>query len=108
MKYLKLFETHAEYSIYINGQDTILPNVSYCEDNNEVHYNPWVETKLVCKYNITNMSSATTLRTEYEPNIFKSMEIDGVLLDSLVVECQFNTTGEHIIKYELYDETKSK
>ena len=40
-KYLKLFETHAEYQTYINGQDSILPNVSYCEDNNDVHYNPW-------------------------------------------------------------------
>ena len=38
MKYLKLFETHTEYQTYINSQDRILPNVSYCEDNNEVHY----------------------------------------------------------------------
>ena len=39
-KYLKLFETHAEYTSYISGSDKVLPNVSYCEDNNEVHYNP--------------------------------------------------------------------
>lgn len=39
-KYLKWFDTHSEYQTYINGQDKILPNVSYCEDNNEVHYNP--------------------------------------------------------------------
>ena len=38
--YLKLFETHNEYETYIGGQDVVLPNVSYCEDNNEVHYNP--------------------------------------------------------------------
>ena len=40
-KYIKLFETHSEYNTYINGNDKILPNVSYCEDNNDVHYNPW-------------------------------------------------------------------
>ena len=40
-KYLKLFEEHADYETYIKGQDVILPNVSYCEDNNCVHYNPW-------------------------------------------------------------------
>lgn len=40
-KYLKLFETHSEYQTYINGSDKILPNVSYCEDNNDVHYNPY-------------------------------------------------------------------
>ena len=105
-KYLKLFETHTEYQTYINGTDKILPNVSYCEDNNEVHYNPWTDPKLVCKYNITDISSPTTLRTEYEQNMFKSMEIDGVLLDNMVTEYQFSTTGEHTVKYELYDETK--
>ena len=39
--YIKLFETHADYAAYINGSGKVLPNVSYCEDNNEVHYNPW-------------------------------------------------------------------
>ena len=38
--YLKLFEEHVDYETYIEGQDAILPNVSYCEDNNCVHYNP--------------------------------------------------------------------
>ena len=40
-KYLKLFETHAEYQTYAQSGDMIKPNVSYCEDNNCVHYNPW-------------------------------------------------------------------
>ncbi len=42
MEYIKLFQTHADYSAYIGGSDKVLPNVSYCEDNNEVHYNPYV------------------------------------------------------------------
>ena len=40
--YLKLFETHAEYQTYEQSGDMIKPNVSYCEDNNCVHYNPYV------------------------------------------------------------------
>lgn len=39
--YLKLFETHSEYEAY-SGGEMLKPNVSYCEDNNEVHYNPYV------------------------------------------------------------------
>ena len=105
-KYIKKFDTHADYEDFLETSDFIKPNVSYCEDNNDVHYNPWTDPKLVCKYNITDTSSATTLRTEYEQNMFKSMEIDGVLLDSLVTSYQFDTTGEHTVKYELYDETK--
>ena len=40
-KYIKSFDTHSEYNTYITGSDKILPNVSYCINNNEVHYNPW-------------------------------------------------------------------
>ena len=105
MKFLKKFETHSAYNTYINGQDKILPNVSYCKNENELHYNPWTDPKLVCKYNITDTSSVTTLRTVYGNETFKSMEIDGVLLDNMVTSYQFDTTGEHIVKYELLDET---
>ena len=38
-KYLKLFETHAEYEQYVSG-DFEKPNVSHCEDQDDVHYNP--------------------------------------------------------------------
>ena len=104
--YLKLFKTHVEYETYAGEGEMILPNVSYCEDNNDVHYNPWGDSKLVCKYNVTSISSPTQLRTNYEPNIFQSMEIDGVQLDNLVTEYTFDSTGVHTVKYELYDETK--
>ena len=38
--YLKLFDTHSEYVAFTQTEDFILPNVSHCIDNNEVHYNP--------------------------------------------------------------------
>ena len=38
-KYLRKFDTHSEYEEYINSQDKLLPNVSYCEDQKELHYN---------------------------------------------------------------------
>ena len=40
MKYLKRFKTHSDYEEYING-GAVLPNVSYCKDERDVHYNPW-------------------------------------------------------------------
>ena len=104
MKYITLFETTEAY----NAATLDLPNVSLVEENMSVNYNPWVEpeTRVVCKYNVTSTSEPTTLRTSYEDNIFKSMEIDGVILDELVTEYTFGTTGVHTVKYELYDETK--
>lgn len=38
MKYIKLFSQHSNYEEYISAT-TLLPNVSHCVDNNEVHYN---------------------------------------------------------------------
>lgn len=39
-KYLKKFTTHAQYNDYITGNNVILPNVSLCDDRQEIHYNP--------------------------------------------------------------------
>ena len=41
MEYIKLFNTHAEYEDYVSDGTMIKPNVSYCEDVKDVHYNPW-------------------------------------------------------------------
>jgi len=38
--YLKKFENHTQYENYINGSDAILPNVSICTTEDDVHYNP--------------------------------------------------------------------
>lgn len=40
MKYLKKFDTHSDYEAFTGGTDFILPNISVCVNENEVHYNP--------------------------------------------------------------------
>lgn len=42
-KYIKKFDTHSDYEDFIETEDFIKPNVSYCVDNVEVHYNPYVD-----------------------------------------------------------------
>lgn len=39
-KYLKKFNTHQDYEIFKQSEDYIKPNVSYCIQENEVHYKP--------------------------------------------------------------------
>ena len=42
MKYINAFKTHASYEEKLNGGiDISLPNVSYCEDVKDVHFNPY-------------------------------------------------------------------
>ena len=82
-----------------------MPNVSLCVQENEVHYNK-VETKLVVYYDIQNTSSPTTIWTNYDGGVVKSIEVDGELLDSaLTTTYQFDSIGEHIIKYEFNNPT---
>ena len=61
-----------------------------------------INEDIVAYYNIQDTSSPTTICVN-NGNKFKAMEIDGVVQPSVVESYQFNTTGTHIIKYELND-----
>ena len=41
MKHLKYFKTDVDYQNYFKSDDFVTPNVSYVEDTNIVHYNPY-------------------------------------------------------------------
>lgn len=117
-KHLKLFEAHSDYNAYINSQDKVLPNVSYCENENEVHYNPFVVAQpLIVTYNVTNASNPTVLFYDSEDagfpvsSIYDKIEIDDVEVDieDLTLINSFYayqlTNGQHTIKYTLADPT---
>ena len=59
-KYLKKFDTHTQYETYIEGENVILPNVSYCNDNKDVHYNP---LPLIIATDETNLPLMNIART---------------------------------------------
>lgn len=105
--FLKKFETMSQYNAYTaDTENFILPNVSLTVDNSTVHYNPSTpptptETRLVCKYNVEDTSSETTLF--YDTTNFSAMEIDGVEQAEVVSYYQFDTIGEHTVKYTLTD-----
>lgn len=51
-KYIKLFDTEANYSAYINGSEVYLPNVSLITANNNVFFNPAPDSRLEQLINI--------------------------------------------------------
>ena len=70
MKYLKEFETTADYATYsADTENFILPNVSVCNDDiYKVYYNrplPPSDGKVVIIYNVTDASQPTKLYTCY-------------------------------------------
>ena len=116
-KFIKLFESHSQYEAYINGQDAVLPNVSYCIDNDEVHYNPWVDSRLSATYTVADDTNPTQLYTYLSEGgmtidgatMFDKVEIDGTEvsiadLDTAQGAYQL-TAGGHTVKYTLKDPT---
>lgn len=114
MKYLKKFNTHTEYEEA--RQNLILPNVSLCAQENEVHYNPWVETMVVAKYNVTE-STKTQMILGFRQTgpsssgittAFTNVYVDGnkIEISDANVNYTFDTVGEHTVKYELKDPTR--
>ena len=101
------------------------PNVSYCIDNNEVHYNPMLppETRVVGTFNVTSTSQPTWMTYGYEgetgwDNVSK---VEVVKPSGTTIELAFSDltrdqyqeeygyvfddTGIHTIYYTLTDPT---
>lgn len=49
---LKLFNEHSEYGSFIQTEGFVRPNVSYCIQENEVHYNPVIIESLASLANL--------------------------------------------------------
>ena len=102
-----MFKTHAEYEAYINSDEALLSNVCFCEDNYEVHYNPYREP-IVAKFDVTDTTTSTKIISNElgdEVDYFSTIEIDGVRQASVENTYQFNTIGEHTVKYTLVNPT---
>lgn len=70
MGFLKLFQSHSDYNTYITVQNMVLPNVSYCENENEVHFNPsivYVTSKEILTY-IFNLQKGIQRKYNYNIN----------------------------------------
>lgn len=104
MKYLKKFQNHTQYETYINGDNVSLPNVSLCVQQDEVHYTPMPETRIITVINITDTAKTYTLANYIDR--FDEVEIDGVVMNPISAYCTFQTAGEHTVKYTLKDPTK--
>ena len=89
----------------------ILPNVSHCIDQNDVHYNPFVPPgPVIAIFNVEDATQPTRLYGNVSPtSLFKKIEVDGVEvsisdLDTANGEYQL-LVGEHTVRYTLKNPT---
>ena len=107
MKYIKKFNKHTQYQEYINNSNPKpnLPNLSFCELEDDLHLNYWSDPRIIAKFNVTSTSEATTICYSDSTSDFTEIEIDGVVQPSVVSSYTFDTTGEHTVKYTLANPT---
>lgn len=108
MKYIKLFEKHSDYEEYKDSNEYVIPNLSCCRDEGNVHSEDFGE--LVAVYAVGPYVDYSTSLFGSIANI-ETMEIDGVLLDKPVKSYYFPSHGTevptvfHTVKCKLKDPT---
>lgn len=100
MEYINTFNTTAEYNAAKSGEAYGRPHVSLVLDNDEIHYEG--DNRLVAKFNVTNTNNVKICE---KTSGFSKIEIDGVEMSPIASGYTFGTTGEHIVKYTLANET---
>lgn len=98
-EYISLFETTAAYNAAKDNLD--LPNVAYCKDQNQMHYEPWASREVTITLNISRDSYPMPIINSTTADIVDHVEIDGVVPpeDTDLEHYVFDTSGEHVIKY---------
>ena len=119
MKYLKLFDTHSDYTDFINTEID-KPNVSYCLDAKEIHFNPIkVESVFTAKFDVEDATNPTPLyfylSRQGAPfeilgvNMFDKVEVDGTEVSVADLDTNHGgyqlSVGEHTVEYTLKDPT---
>ena len=120
MKNIKLFTNHSEYEQYINSAGKILPNVSYCLDARDVHYNDNTGGVIRAVYHAgTIKSTMVSVRLyAYAPLygvsgslMFSSAVINGVEVSSQDLdighngEYEFETGTDNVVVFNALDTT---
>lgn len=90
-KYIKLFENHSGYEDYAFGDGYKFPNVSYCEDNLDVHYNIPFSDKLICIYDVDDVTNPTAL-----VNAMGNVDGSEIWCEFLVDDFTLNSENEKI------------
>lgn len=97
MKHLKLFENTQSYDNFKNGDDFILPNVSYILEGSKLFYNPYSNLKNGTIYATFNATSDNMVAI-YDTSNVKSLIVDDKEISFDITEGStiINIIGENI------------
>ena len=94
--------TYADLTAYNADLNKDYPNVSYIQASDEVKWVKDDPTLIVATFDVVRTNDNKLLHNSAS---IEKMWIDGVLQPSVVTSYNFSTTGEHIVKYKLINNT---
>ena len=97
MKYIRKYSQYSQYDTYMDGNNVVLPNVSYCADKQKSYINRKNETRLIAIYNVYTTSAETKIL--YTNLNISALKIDDDKYFKYICSYKFNTAGDHIIKF---------
>ena len=105
IRYFNKFTNHAAYEAVKESLEK--PNVSMCEQEEDVHYNAYVPKGITATFNVTNASTPTKImyQSSITESYFTSILIDGVA-QSTIESSYTLSVGEHTIFYVLRNDSE--
>lgn len=98
MKYIKLFDSHQDYTMFKNSTNWIEPNVSYCISENELHYNPVIIDVVRVDLNRMDLGSKSVGDTagafSFDP--FDVTDSEYIMLNTLLSTQDDNVYGKPV------------
>ena len=106
-KYIKTFNNHTDYQAYINSDNLLLPNVSYCKQQKETHFNTdayWVSIEFTLQ-TAKSISVGTRIIYSTEFTHYYELEVGD---DSFENVMQMEIDGTAISKTDLTEVTDNQ
>ena len=97
MAHLTYFDTIEEYNAYINSEDYVNPNISYCADVDAVFMKENFVPSMSAVFNITSTGTTPIANTI---DGIKAIRVDGQLMGELSNLYKFESTGNHTVEYQ--------
>lgn len=97
MAHLTYFDTIEEYNAYINSEDYVKPNISYCADVDAVFMKEDFVPSMSAVFNITSTGTTPIANTI---DGIKAIRVDGQLMGELSNLYKFESTGNHTVEYQ--------
>ena len=102
MAHLTYFDTIEEYNAYINSEDYVSPNISYCADADAVFMKEDFIPSITVEYTISTAGETKLANTTKG---VKAMKIDGQLIGENRTTYAFSTAGVHTVEYQFRRQT---